>query len=162
MARDDTRDTGGGRHPDERLEAYLDGELDHAARAAFDAELDADPALRAALAGRRAFRETTRRALGDAQAVDLEALVCRPTASRKSDRFPHGSWRHAWPALALAAGIALVALVPPLLRNDPGAEGPRSPITRAGQVVAVRFGEVPGGTVVLRAGVYDERTGEVH
>ena len=65
-------------------------------------------------------------------------------------------------AAALAAVLTLALLAPTLLRNDHGAEGPRSPITRAGNVTALRFGEQPGETTVLEAGCYDLAVGSCH
>jgi anti-sigma factor RsiW len=151
MARDDWH---------ERLEACLDGELDPAAAAAFVAETAADPELQAALAERRAFRDRARSALaGDVPAalIDLvrrpgQATTATPMDRRDARRRP---WRR-WPVLALAATLALAFVVPALLRNEHGAEGPRSTITRAGQVAAIRFGEQPGETVTLEAGWHDQ------
>jgi anti-sigma factor RsiW len=135
----------------ERLEAYLDGELDAGAAAAFTAETAADPDLRAALAGRRAFRDLARGALAD-------GLPAAP-AERAGTRRRRG---RRWPVLAIAATLALAIVVPALLRNEHGAEGPRSTITRAGQVAAVRFGERPGETVTLEAGWHDQSPNPAH
>jgi len=143
-----------------RLEAYLDGELDPAAEDAFAVEMAADPDLRSAAAERLAFRDHARSALsGDvppaladfARGLGQEPI---PTLTNPRDARPR-PWR-SWPVLALAATLALAFLVPALLRNEHGAEGPRSTITRAGQVAAVRFGEQPGKTVTLEAGWHDQ------
>jgi len=143
----------------ERLEAYLDGELDPAAAAAFASETAADPARRAELAERQAFREAAQRALAGGVPVDLAAVArgVGRDAMRPADvvRDRPTARGRGWRVLAIAATLVLVLVAPRLLRNDPGAEGPRSPINRAGQVAAVRFGEQPGETVILEAGRYD-------
>ncbi len=151
-----------------RLEAYLDGELDPADAAAFEAETAADPALQAELAGRRAFREAARGALigdpaaGFAGLADPALHAGRRPGALGTHRGEVGRRRpRSWQVLALAATVAAALLVPRLLRNEHGAEGPRSSITRAGQVAAVRFGEQPGETVQLEAGVYDLSTDRV-
>ena len=69
--------------------------------------------------------------------------------------------RARWAVLGLAAVLALALLAPTLLRNLDGAAGRSTPV-RSGQVVAVRFGEIPGGTVTLEAGCYDRSTGTCH
>lgn len=159
MARDDWS---------ERLEAYLDGELDRAQTAAFEAETAADPDLQDELAARREFRDKTRRALLGETPADLADLArslgrlapIRPAAS--PDRPRRTGRRRRWAVLALAASLGLILLVPTVLRNDHGAEGPRPSITGAGQVAAIRFGEIPGETVVLQTGRYDFTTDTVH
>ncbi len=102
--------------------------------------------------------------MGEEPALDAAALVCGIAAVPTPDmpRERPRRLRRAWPALALAAVLTVAVLGPRLLRNIPGAAGPRSPITHAGQVVAVRYGEQPERTVTLETGVYDQRTGEVH
>jgi anti-sigma factor RsiW len=130
----------------ERLEAYLDDELDPAARCSFAAETAADPDLARELAERRAFREDARQAMHAEVPADLAGLATVPTAGRRS------VLRRL--ALPLAAVLALAVLAPTLLRNLPGAAGPRSELTRAGQVVAVRYGEIPDAAVELEAGCY--------
>jgi len=155
MARDDWN---------ERLEAYLDGELAPEEAAAFAAATAADPARQDELEARRRFRAAARDALGDEPALDVAALVRgaaaapAPVGERTGPRWR----RRAWPALALAAVLAVAVLGPRLLRNVPGAAGPRSTTIRAGQVTAVGYGEEPGRTVTLQTGVYDQRTGKVH
>lgn len=159
MARDDWS---------ERLEAYLDGELDRAETAAFEAETAADPALQAELAARREFRDRARRALLGETPADLADLArslgrlapIRPAPS--PGRPGRAGRRRVWAALAIAASLGLILLVPALLRDRPAAEGPSIPITRTGQVVAIRFGEIPGETVVLQTGSYDLTTDTIH
>ena len=139
----------------ERLEAYLDGELDRVDTAAFEAETAADPALQSALDERRAFRAQARRALSadlPADLADLAVGLGRQTRTRNPRR------HRRWQAVALAATLAAAVLAPSLLRNRSGAEGPRS-ITMAGPVAAVRFGEQPDATVVLEAGCFDLAAG---
>ena len=131
----------------EQLEAYLDGELDPRAAQAFEAETAADPELSRMLEERRSFRQDARHALGGDMPAELAPLaraMGRPVNRRRTGR--------RWPLLAAAATLAVAVLAPTLLRNIHGAAGPRSTITRSGQVVAIRFGETPGGTVVLEPG----------
>lgn len=141
-----------------RLEAYLDGELDQVARQTFEAETAADPALQAELAARRRFRSQTREALSGDLPSDLAQLA---TAV---GRRPRGESRfrvdRRWVAVALAATLALVIVVPGVLRNQLGVAGSHATITRSGQLVAVRFGEIQGDTIELEAGCYDLDHGE--
>ena len=59
----------------ERLEAYLDGELDRVERTTFEAETVADPGLTAELEARRRLRDRTREALGADLPEDLVDLA---------------------------------------------------------------------------------------
>lgn len=134
------------------LEAYLDGELAPEQAEAFAAALADDPELQAAHDARLADRRLFQEALGEDVAIaDLASTV--PAApipfsgSARAKRLPYSRI-----GMALAASICLVILVPRVLRNDDGAEGPRSPITRSGQVAVVRYGEIPGETTVLETG----------
>jgi anti-sigma factor RsiW len=171
----------------ERLEAFLDHELDPTARDAFAAEAAADPEIAAALAARRRLREAARDALTvgvPADVTDLATAALRMGAAEPragADTAPddcldappaprpHARLARAWPrrprarwaVLGLAAVLALALLAPTLLRNLDGAAGRSTPV-RSGQVVAVRFGEIPGGTVTLEAGCYDRSTGICH
>lgn len=133
-----------------QLEAYLDGELDAAAAAAFEAETAASPALQAELSARRDFR-----------------AVARDVLLREAPPYPH----HARPAArrprfrtwtAAAAALALLLLAPWLLRLSGVSSPSRADELRAGQVVAIRFGELPGVTAVLEVGCYDQATDTVH
>jgi len=146
----------------ERLEAYLDGELDRSERAAFETETAADPALQAELEARGAFREQSRRALAGAAGLpdDLADDLADLARGRGRQTTPTRPRRlqDRWPVLALAAVLLLAILAPTVLRNDHGAAGPRS-ITTAGPVTAVRFGEEPGAIAVLEAGCYDLAAG---
>ncbi|HOX25516.1 MAG TPA: hypothetical protein PLL30_11905 [Candidatus Krumholzibacteria bacterium] len=143
----------------ERLEMYLDGELDDAAHAAFEAETAANPALATALAQRRAFRDEARLALTGGAVPTLadhaHVAARQPAPPKTKTQAARPRLERGWPLLAAAATLALAILAPTVLRDDRGAEGPRSAITRAGQVAAVRFGEEPGKTVMLEAGWYD-------
>jgi anti-sigma factor RsiW len=165
----------------ERLEAYLDDEMTPADREAFAAEVAADPELACRVQARRDFREAARSALRagvpEGLAAGIAAGINAGVAAPPEDSRPgtaggrgHAGagrvqrWRPSrrWAAVALAATLALAALAPTLLRNLDGAAGPRSTITRSGQVVAVRFGERPNAAVVLEAGCFDRSTGECH
>ena len=143
----------------ERLEAYLDGELDRVERTTFEAETAADPDLAAELEARRRLRDRTRAALG----ADLpEDLVDLARASGRRPRASTSRFRvdRRWVVVALAATIALAIVAPRVLRDMTGADGHRSSITRSGQLVAVRFGEQPGETIELEAGCYHLNHGE--
>jgi len=141
----------------EQLEAYLDGELDRAATAEFEAETAADAGLTAELRERQVFRHSAREALTSDLPPDLTELargLGRQTSPSENPRRDHR-----WIMLALAAGLTLAILAPRLLRNDHGAVGPRSTITTGGPVVALRFGETPDAVVDLEAGCYHLTTG---
>jgi len=169
-------------HWGERLEAYLDHELSAAERADFEAQVAADPGRARELAARRELRDAARRCLGADVPGDLSAEVSRQLATRLADR---RDGRHAWRpsaltsarrpgrrrvALAAAATLAAAILVPALLLDRGGdggsgaGSGAGSGFTSTGpdQVVAVRFGESPGATVVLEACCYDRSTGTCH
>ena len=167
-------------HWDERLEAYLDHELPAAERAAFESEVAVDPERARALAARRELREAARRCLGADVPAGLAAEITLGLTTRLADRrdgrrllrssAPTAS---RWPgrrpvALAAAAAVAAAVLVPALLLDRDGGVGVGSgagtteTIAGPGQVVAVRFGESPGATVVLEACCYDRSTGTCH
>lgn len=141
MASDDWR---------ERLEAYLDGELDAEAAAAFTAETAASPQLQSELAARQRFGTVVRGVLrGDATPLLVTAMRRdRGPAMRRA--------RIATAATALAAVLCLLLLSPRLVRQRV-----RATEIRAGQVVAVRFGEIPGATVTIRTGCYNSEADRV-
>lgn len=144
---------------EEQLEAYLSGELDEEARESFETETAANPEWKAALASRQAFSLAARAALRDEPAADLQELAVRSLrAGRVAGRRQAAPRRRIWISLA-AAVLVLAAFLPVLLRNFDGAAGPRSSITRSGQLVAVRFGEMPGETVRYEAGCFDQSYG---
>lgn len=102
----------------ERIEDYLDGVMDQAARQAFEAEAAADPALAAALAQVREARER----LGRAWAGAAADATLRDTLRDIGRRYFHSSPKRArrmrigrlsW---GLAAGVVLVLLAWFLLR----------------------------------------------
>lgn len=135
----------------ERLEAYLDGELDAAAAAAFEAETAASPARQAELATRQRFGALAREVLrGEATAAAVPAPAARRArgARRRRTRITA--------AVAVAAALGLLLLAPTLVRRSAPV-----PEIRAGQVVAFRFGEIPDATVTLRTGCYDLETDNV-
>ena len=141
------------------LEAYLDGELTAPEADAFADAVAADPAKGAELRARLAQRARWRRALGapgdrdHPEAPLFSGRISGRISGRFTDRTPHARNLHKlWMPVALAACLALAFGVPRLLRNDNGAVGPRSTITRDGQVAAVRYGESPGRTVRLESG----------
>lgn len=136
----------------ERLEAYLDRELDAGAVADFEAETAASPALQAELAARQRFRTVAREVLrGEATATNGSAVRLAPRARRLAGRRARIT-----AAAAVAAALGLLLLAPPLVRRPPN-----TPALRGGQVVALRFGEIPGATAVLESGCYDQATGTV-
>lgn len=153
----------------ERLEAYLDGELDAGARSAFEAEATRDPALSKELSERRTFRERTRSALRGGlpeKLVNLRDLEEGRAARTKDSTAKHTTGRilsiptsRLRPLLALAAVLLLAILAPQLLRNRHGAEGPRSSITIDGPVTALGYGETPHQTTRLEAGCFDLAAG---
>jgi len=153
---------------DQLLEPYLAGELDPAARERFEAATAADAALADALAARRAFGDAARRALDTDLPDDLEGLAARALhegqrthGEDRAGRRDRGRWfARPWVPLAAAAVLALAILAPDVLRNLDGAAGHRSPISRSGQVVAVRFGEQPGRAIHLEAGCFDQTRGD--
>ncbi len=137
------------------LEAYLDGELSPQEAAAFKASLAADPGLQSELDERLAARREFRLALGeDIPADDLfraaKTAQDPPIRMARVRRLPISRI-----SLAIAASICLVILVPRMLRNDNGAEGPRSILTMSGQVTVVRYGEIPGETTMLETGAIE-------
>ncbi len=145
----------------ERLEAYLDGELSPESRVAFEEETQASEELRVELNERIRFREETQRALKSEVPQDLLRTqlaidrVPRPAPRRN----PFIPWNRLRPLLALAAVLVLAILAPRLLRNQQGAEGPRSTITIDGPVTALRYGETPHQTTELRAACFDLAAG---
>ena len=134
----------------EQLEAYLDGELDDDAADAFAAQVAASPELQAELASRQRFRAVSRRILGSDN-VDTPMPAKAPTRRSISRR------SRVTAAAALAAAVGLLLLAPALARRRAPA-----PEIRAGQIVAIRFGEIPGATVTLETGTYDHETNTVH
>jgi len=140
----------------ERLEAYLDGELDDEAAVAFAAETAASAPLRAELEARRGFRALVRGAL-----LDETAPVPLIGSPRKA-RGVHGrASRRVWTAAAVAAALGLLLLTPTRARRPAPTSPPRAPEIRAGQVVAIRFGEIPNATVTIETGCYDHATDTV-
>ena len=121
---------------DARLMAYLDGELDAAARAEVEAELAQQPALRAQLEQQRALRETLRahygpvsdepvparlRALIDPKVVDLAAARARRS-------------RPVWQTFAAIAASLLIGIL--VGRTLPS--GAQSPVGIEGGVLVAR------------------------
>ena len=129
-----------------RLEAYIDGEMPPAEAAAFAVELASDPELKATHEDRLAWRRSARQALGGGISSDFDL-------TNRGRR-----WLPSWPVMAVAASLVLAVLVPELLRND-GTEGPRSTLISSGQVTALRFGEIPGQTVMLETGAIEFTAG---
>ena len=153
----------------ERLEAYLDSELDVEAIAAFEAETAASAALQAELSARRTFRSFARGVLLGETPPDLSLGVPRVGRGADQGAVRDRSFlalftaprRRLRAAVAVAAMLGLALLAPRLVPR-PGVSTPaRSAGLRAGQLVAVRFGELPGATVVLESGCYDQATDTV-
>jgi DNA-directed RNA polymerase specialized sigma24 family protein len=131
-----TRDRNGrgpGETLDERLSAWLDGELDAAAEAELRAELEAHPALAARLAQLQRVDEALRALPEPAVRPELEAQLRERIAGedgRKTQRRrrPGGrgapSRRRRWtvPVLAAAAAAAFALLALPRLRETPSPE----------------------------------------
>ena len=124
-----------GMTPEERLIAYLDGELDAEARARFEAEAAADPRLAAELAG---HRRVGRRVTGTYAPVLDEPvpphLVALVTAA--NDRAPARFGPPRWAALAacLVAGVLVGRLAwpqPGPLADRDGALVARGSLDRA-------------------------------
>ena len=137
------------------LEAYLDGELPAAEAEAFAAQTAIDPQLQAELETRLALRDQWRRTLGEASDPEQGLDATKPRYSRlQAGR----TWKP-WIPVALAACLAVAIGIPRLLRNDNGAEGPRSTITLSGQVAALRFGEIPDETAILETGFIELSAG---
>jgi hypothetical protein len=107
---------------DERLMAYVDGELEPAARDAFEQKLEANPALQAEVARQRGLRERLGAAFDPA--LD-EAVPLRLTLAVQAANTPRGAWRAPqWAAMAacLLAGVLVgrAALAPsgPVVERD--------------------------------------------
>jgi anti-sigma factor RsiW len=97
---------------DRQLTAYLDGELDAAERAALDAQLDADPTLRARLDALRVAADRTRLAfaalLETAPLADMRTRLNTALAGSAARAAP--PWRQRVAAIAAAAVfVAFVA-----------------------------------------------------
>lgn len=99
---------------DERLSAYLDGELSEAERARFENRLSQDPALRAEL---RAMHRTISlmRELPQVTAprnfILSESMVKRERPVREARRAPSERQRRTWAAPLLTAATAVVSLL---------------------------------------------------
>lgn len=99
--------------PDERVMAYVDGELDAVARAAFERELAADPDLRAAVEREQALRAALAAAydpvldepVPPALQQALQPRVIDLAAAREARR-PRWSWPE-WGALAASLVLGL-------------------------------------------------------
>jgi len=140
----------------EQLEAYLDCELDDEAAAAFAAETAASAPLRDDLEARRAFRALARGVLLDEKAP--APLI----GSQRTARGEHSrASRRVWAVAAVAAALGLLLLAPTLARRSAPTSPPRLSDIRAGQVVAVRFGEIPNATVTIETGCYDHATDSI-
>jgi anti-sigma factor RsiW len=139
---------------DERFVDYVDGAMDDAARARFEAELDADPTLASDLA---AYRETVS-ALAGLEAVHLEEDTF-PALRRRLRRHAVAR-RAATPGrqefmLELLIGLALVALISLVSLVGPSpSDAPTEPCTAARLAaslteadVAVRVATEEGGAV---------------
>ncbi len=134
------------------LDSYLDGELTPLEIETFESALQADENLQAELESRQMDREIFRLALGEKISADdfsLDSIALQEPAVQKTGRRIPAL---ASIGLATAACLCLVILVPRMLRNDSGAEGPRSVLTISGQVTALRHGEIPGETAMLETG----------
>ncbi len=135
------------------MEAYLDGELSADKVQAFEDALASDPEFKKELDARLEDRRIFREMLGEEIPAAKTVANSAPKVTRKSSSF----WKTPYTriGLALAASICLVILVPRVLRDDNGVEGPHSLITRSGQVAVVRYGEIPGETAILETGAME-------
>lgn len=115
----------------ERLYAYLDGELDAAARAEVEAALAADPALAAELAAQRGLRAQLRGAydpvLDEPMSKRLQAVTAETPAANVVDLASRRVARRWWQApatgWAAAAALALGVLLVPRLQPEAGLVG---------------------------------------
>jgi anti-sigma factor RsiW len=152
-----------------QLEAFLDGELSADQEQDFRERLKSNPELQAELLARQEDRALFRQTLGeDVGNIPLEMGDIQNTEPRRMTRRADGRgrtirmipWRNVGLGLtALAASVALLLLIPWQSRDENGVAGPRSTITVSGQVVAARYGEEPGQTVVLETGAADFSAG---
>lgn len=118
--------------PNETLVAYVDGELDDAARTSVEAAMAADPELARRVARQRALRDRLRATFDPvlAEPVPEHLLSAAGGASKPQQangvvRLSRFSRRWSWPQWgALAASLILGVLVAPLLHREPA----RSPV----------------------------------
>lgn len=148
--------------PDERLALYLDGEMDAAAVAAFEAEMARDPALAETVAAWRTNDRRIATALGPIADAPLPAdLVAMLSAApdRAADPIPAANdnpvwWRRFAVPLggAVAAGLVAVFLAGPLA--GPGREGTLDYALETGrslQAVQLADGRTVTPTMTVRA-----------
>ncbi|PID80339.1 hypothetical protein CSA17_06190 [bacterium DOLJORAL78_65_58] len=154
---------------DTLLDAYIDGEWSTVEaglpRARMEAHLAQCAACRAELESRRALRRACREALPTSGApADLRARIQAAASSGATSSQPanHRVFRRrvfcrrtAWPlALAAAASLALVILVPNLLPRRQDGDQPPAFSTPA-RVIVPRYGERAGRTMPARFGGID-------
>jgi hypothetical protein len=116
-----------------RVMAYLDGELDAAARETFEAEMAADPALAAEVTAHRELAERLATAYGPVanEPVPLQLIL----AAEAANESPPRRFNLAWAGMAACLVIGVIAgrlTLPPTPRIGVGADVPaRTDLARA-------------------------------
>jgi len=156
-------------HDPERLEAYVDGELDPEERERFEDHLAGCADCRRELASRREFRSLAREALDRTAPAALTAELVRGVAEspagaseagpeapgRGADAGPGPGWRRLlrWDVLVPVGAAAGVAAILVVIHELPRASNPGlRPFSRPASVCVLRNGEEPGRTVVIPTG----------
>jgi anti-sigma factor RsiW len=160
-------------HDPERLEAYVDGELEPEEQARFEDHLSGCAECRDALASRRELRTLAREVLGRPAPADLKAELARRLAESPAEASegrteapgreaggrnggePGARWRRflRWDVLVPVGAAAGVAAILVVMHELPKAPNPElRPFSRPATVCVLRNGEEPGRTVVVPTG----------
>ncbi len=124
------------------LEAYIDGELPPQEAASFLELVNTNPAMAAEMKTRLSLRQDWQKALLSESLAQSETMAVPPIHRRRGP-IP------LWIPVALAACLVLVFGVSRQLSNGGGSS---YQVTIAGQVSALRYGERPHKTLVLKTG----------
>ena len=139
-------------HPDDRITAYLDGELSSEERATFERELEASEDLRAAVEFERRFNDFMQSSLSDTADADVKSRLLAAVRA-EADSGEGSTGGRVIPFPFRLAGIAAAAALAGVLLWTSGLfeSGPVTPDTGSGTTEVARSGYSPVFSMVMKS-----------